>query len=96
MLKLACLTSRIPYPLVSDLRLAGYTVWEVLTASEVLSLCKRHDIDAVVIAPDVEIPDIAQVQMRRITLALKADATFKDVIWELAQLFPAASRTCIQ
>ncbi|MGA2991702.1 MAG: hypothetical protein ABSD88_14600 [Candidatus Korobacteraceae bacterium] len=87
-LSLVCLTSRTPSALASDLRLAGYTVWGALTASEVLSLCERHDIDAVVIAPDVEDADIPQVKKRRITLTLKQGATAKDVIWELAQFFP--------
>lgn len=51
---------------------------------------------AVMITPDAEGADIAQVQMRRITLKVNQDATAKDIIWELAQLFPSVSKPAIQ
>lgn len=67
--------------------MAGYTVYEALAVSEVLYFCEHFNIDAVVIAPDVEDPDIMEAQMRHITLKLKPSATAADVIWELEQLF---------
>ena len=55
--------------------------------SEMLYFCEHHKIDAVVIAPDVEDPDIIEAQMRHTTMKLKPEATVKDVIWELQALF---------
>ncbi len=95
MLSLVYLTNRAPSALASDLMLTGYTVWEALAVSEVLYLCEHHNIDAVVIAPEVEDTDVIEVQMRRMTLTLKPGATAKDVMWELAQLFPSAVRPTI-
>jgi hypothetical protein len=36
--------------------LAGYRVFAALEVSEVLHLCETHDIDVIVIGPDVEDP----------------------------------------
>ena len=96
MLSLVYLTGRAPSELASELTLAGYTVWEALAVSEVLYLCEHHNVDVVVIAPDFEEADVAEVQIRRMTLTLKQSATAKDVVWELARLFPSASRPSIQ
>jgi hypothetical protein len=82
--------------MASDLTLAGYTVWEALAVSEVLYLCEQKNVDVVVIAPDVEDADAVEVQMRRMTLTLKPGAAAKDVMWQLAQLFPSASQPSIQ
>jgi hypothetical protein len=41
-----------------------------------------------VIAPEVEDPDVVQAQLRHITIRLGPTATAKDLIWELSQLFP--------
>lgn len=67
--------------------MAGYEVYEALAVSEVLYLCEHHWIDAVVIAPDVEDPDMIEAQMRHTTMKLKPSAKVKDVIWELQVLF---------
>lgn len=96
MLSLVYLTTRAPSELASELILAGHAVWEALAVSEVLYLCEQHNIDVVVIAPDIEGAAVAEVQMRRMTLTLKLGATAKDVMWELAQLFPSASQPSIQ
>jgi hypothetical protein len=82
--------------MASDLTLAGYTVWEAPAVSEVLYLCEHENVDVVVIGPDVEDADVIEVQMRRITLRLKPGATAKDVMWELAQLFPFAVTASVQ
>lgn len=73
--------------MASDLIMAGYQVYEALAVSEVLYLCEQHWIDAILIAADVEGPDIIEAQMRHTTLKLKLGATVKDVIWELQSLF---------
>lgn len=90
MISVVLLTTRSPYKLASDLTLAGYRVFAALEVSEVLHLCETEDIDAVIISADVEAaPGLAEAQMRRITLRLKPEATVRDVVWELSQLFEA-------
>jgi hypothetical protein len=95
-LSLVYLTTRAPSEMGSDLTLAGYTVWEALAVSEVLYLCEQKNVDVVVIAPEVKDAAVVEVQMRRMTLTLKPGATAKDVMWELAQLFPSASQPSVQ
>ena len=85
---LVILETHAPSKLADDLMLAGYKVFEALAVSEVLFLFETEQIDVVVIGPDVEDP-VPQVQTRITTLRLKPEATSKDVIWELSQLFPA-------
>jgi len=92
-LSLVYLTNRAPSQIATELTLAGHTVWEALAVSEVLYLCEHENVDVVVIGPDVEDADVIEAQMRQITLRLKPGATAKDVMWELAQLFPSAVPT---
>lgn len=82
--------------MATDLTLAGHTVWEALAVSEVLYLCEQQNIDVVVISPNVGDAAIVEVKMRRMTLTLKPGATAKDVMWQLAQLFPSQSPPAIQ
>lgn len=82
------LTTRSPSKLEDDLILARYRVFAALAVSEVLHLCETQNIDVIVIGADVEEPDVVEAQMRHITLRLKPEATAKDVVWELSQLFP--------
>ena len=93
MISVALLCNSAPAPIAESLISAGYQVYEALDVSEVLHLCEHHRIDAVVIAPDVEDPDIIEAQLRHITLKLKAHATAKDVIWELETLFGSHTQT---
>lgn len=85
---LVLLETRAPSKMADDLTLAGYKVFKALAVSEVLFFCEREQIDVIVIAPDVEDPDVVEVQLRHITIRLKPEATSKDLIWELSQLFP--------
>ena len=43
------------------------------------------------IAPDVEDHDFVAMQLRHMTIQLKPEATAKDLIWELSNLFPPRS-----
>jgi hypothetical protein len=81
------LTNRAPAKLIGDLMMAGHRAWECLSVSEALYICEREWIDAVVIAPDVEDRDLVAMQLRHITIQLKPEATAKDLIWELSNLF---------
>lgn len=88
MKSLVYLTTRIPSKLVADLEAAGYYVYEALEVSEVLHLCEHQNITAVVIGADVADADVIEVQMRRITIRLKPEATGSELVWELSNLFP--------
>jgi hypothetical protein len=87
MVSLVYLTASVPSPMAEDLTVAGFIVYEALEVSEVLHLCEHRQIDAVVIAPEVEDKELIEVQLRRITLKLKPHAAAQDVIWELSNLF---------
>jgi hypothetical protein len=87
------LTNRAPAPLIGDLMMAGHRAWECLSVSEALYICEREWVDAVVIAAEVEDPDVVQAQLRHITIRLEPTATTKDLIWELSQLFPDSTAT---
>jgi hypothetical protein len=82
------LTTQAPDPLAAELMLAGFKVTEALWADEVLQLLETEHIDVVVITHDVEDPELPEVQARLTTLRLQPNATAKDLIWELSQLFP--------
>ena len=82
------LTTRAPSKVAADLETAGYKVFEALDVSEVLHLCEHNNIDVIVIGADIDDPDLIEVQLREITIKLKAEATGKDLVWELSNLFP--------
>lgn len=88
MRSLVHLTTRVPSRLASDLEWAGYQVFEALEVAEVLHLCEHQHIDAVVIGADVRDEDLIELQTREMTIQLKSEATIKDLIWELTNLFP--------
>ena len=87
------LTNRAPSKLADDLMLAGHRAWECLSVSEALYICEREWVDAVVIAPEVEDRDFIAMQLRHTTIQLKPEATAKDLIWELSNLFHKTSGT---
>lgn len=64
---------------------------EALAISEVLHLCESEKIDIVVIAADVDDYRAGVIAEHRITLRLKPEATAKEVIAELWQMFPDRS-----
>ena len=85
---LVYLAARSNSRLTADLARAGYRVFEAHAVSEALYLCEIRNVDAIVIAADVDEPDVVEAQLRRITIRLNPDATVKDLVWELSQLFP--------
>ena len=80
------LTSRSNSKLAEELTLAGHRVFEVLTVSEALYHCERERVDAIVIAPDIDDPELAEAQLHHTTIRMKGSA--QDLIWELSRLFP--------
>lgn len=82
------LTNRAPAKLTDALILAGHRAWECLSVSEVLYICEQQWIDAVVISAEVEDADVVEAHLRHFTIRLQPEATAKDLIWELSNLFP--------
>jgi hypothetical protein len=91
MRQIVYLTATAPTELAESLTLAGYTVWEALSVSETLYLCEHNPIDLVISAPNLEDPDLVEVQLHRATMKLKHNATTADVVWELSNLFQDGS-----
>ena len=88
MISVVFLAARAPFTLADSLERAGFRVFEALAVSEVLHLCEQEHIDIVVIAADVESPGVHDIHDKHTTLRLKPEATAKELISELWQLFP--------
>lgn len=91
---LVYLTNRSNSKLADQLTLAGHRVREVLAVSEALYFCDTENVDVIVIGAEVEDPDLVEAQLRRVTIRLKPEATVKELIWELSNLFP--DKTTVQ
>jgi hypothetical protein len=85
-------TNRAPSRLAQEVSLAGHKVFEAFAVSEALYVCERERVDVIVIASDIEDPDLAEAQLHHITIKLKPEATTKDILWELSTLFPVGPR----
>lgn len=83
-------TTVLPSKLWDNLSAAGFRVFEAIEISEVMYLCEHERIDALLIGPDIEEPEVVEVQLRCVAIKLKAESTAKDVLWELSNLFPDA------
>jgi hypothetical protein len=81
------LTITAPARLTDELTAAGHRVWEALAVSEVLALCEEHDIDAVIISPEIQDRKGKAANPGRISVLLESGATAANVIWELELLF---------
>lgn len=88
MLSLIYLANRAPTEIATELGTAGYRVWEALSVSEVLHLCEHEQVDVIVIAPDMQSDAIIPLRLKQIAISLEPQATAKDLIWQLEQLFP--------
>jgi hypothetical protein len=91
MASIVYLSASAPPKLASELSLAGVTVWEASNLSEVLYLCDHKQIDVVVIAADVEEPQVVEVQVQRTTIRLTPSATAIDVLGELVHRLPSGN-----
>jgi len=91
MVSVVYLSAITPSKLASELSLAGVTVWEAISLTEVLYLCDHKQIDVVIIAADVEEPRLVESQVRRTTIRLTPSATAGDVLGELVHLLPTGS-----
>ena len=86
MASIVYLTTLSPSSLGPQLERAGHRVWEALSVTEVLYLLENNDIDVIVIGPDVEDPEMAQIQIRRACIKLESHFKIADLMWDLACL----------
>lgn len=68
------LTAKAPSKLADELIAAGYRVWEALEVSEALYLCEREHVDAVVIDPEIEQPDLVELQFHVINVQAEGES----------------------
>ena len=87
MISLVLMTDRVPSDLANQLMLAGYQVYEALATSEALYVCDQHDITAVLLAPGVQPRGLDEIKTHCITFTLCPDATVRDVLCELSNLW---------
>ena len=86
MASIVYLTTLSPSTLGPQLEQAGHRVWEALSVSEVLYLLENNDIDVIVIGPDVEDPEMAEIHLKRACIKLQPGFKISDLIWELSAL----------
>jgi len=96
MASLVYLTTLSPSQLGAQIEQAGHRVWEALRVSEVLYLLEHENIDVVVIAPDVDDPEMAELHLRRTCIKLQEGFKVSDLIWELSCLGGGATTTTVQ
>jgi hypothetical protein len=78
-------TSKSPHPLTDGLSLQGHEVYEAVAISEVYALADQHPRAQIIITADIDPERAKAVQHHYPTLHLKADATVRDIVWELSQ-----------
>ena len=93
---LILLTTHAPNPLADELILAGYEVFEALAISEVLHLAEYHDVSAIIITAEYiaaeyyDLFALNEISQHKFIIKLGPNATSKEVIWELSNLFGRA------
>jgi hypothetical protein len=90
---LVYLTTRAPSRLAQQVILAGHQVFEAADVSEAIYLCEHRRVDVIVIASDID-DEMVEAQLHHLTIRLKPEASAKELIWELSNLFP--DKTMIQ
>ncbi len=80
------LITRAPHTLTDALSQQGYTVYEALAVSDVYALADQHPLATIIITADVDPERTKAVQHHYPTLHLKADATVRDIVWEISNL----------
>src|SRR5258708_5086471 len=79
-------TDRAPYPLTEELMHQGHQVFEAMANSEVFDFADQHTASPIIITADVQPERAKAIQHHYQTLHLKANATVRDIIWEVSNL----------
>jgi hypothetical protein len=80
-----------PSSFAEELERKGYTVWEVLSLSEVLDICSSEDFQTVVIVAGIDREKAREAANRFPTIQLQAATTVDELYWELVNLLPGTS-----
>jgi hypothetical protein len=78
-------TTRPPDTLSDELSHQGHTVYEALAVSDVYALADQHPQAQIIITADVDPERAKAIQHHYPTMHLKADATVREIVWELSQ-----------
>jgi hypothetical protein len=78
-------TTTGPCSLAEQLSHQGHQVFEAIAISEVYALADQHPRAQIIITADIDPERAKAVQHHYPTLHLKADATVRDIVWELSQ-----------
>ena len=76
-------TTRAPDTLTDELSHQGYTIYEALAVSDVYALADQHPQAQIIITADIDPERAKAIQHHYPTMHLKANATVKDILWEL-------------
>lgn len=79
-----CTTARDP--LTDELQHQGHQVFEALAISEVFALADQHPSATIIITADVHPERVKAIQHHYPTIHLKANATVRDIMWEVSNL----------
>jgi hypothetical protein len=79
-------TTTAPDPLTEELMHHGHQVFEAMAISEVFALADQHPAATIIITADVHPERAKAIQHHYQTLHLKANATVRDIIWEVSNL----------
>jgi hypothetical protein len=80
--------TQAPNPLAAELSHQGHTVYEAIAISEVYALADQHPTASIIITADVDPERAKAIQHHYPTLHLKANATVRDIMWELSHEKP--------
>jgi hypothetical protein len=78
-------TTVAPHPLTEGLMHQGHTIHEAIAISDVYALADQYPTAQVIITADIDPERAKAIQHHYPTLHLKADATVRDIMWELTQ-----------
>jgi hypothetical protein len=79
-------TTIAPDPLAEELSRQGHTVYEALAVSEVYALADQHPKAQIILTADIDPERAKAIQHHYPTLHLKADASARDIVWEILNL----------
>jgi hypothetical protein len=78
--------TQAPNPLTDELSHQGHKVYEAVAISEVYALADQHPLARIIMTADIDPERAKAIQHHYLTLHLKADATVRDIVWELSNL----------
>jgi len=94
MLSLVFLKTCAPSALTSELISAGYHVMEAASIPEVVWLCTQFHGQVVLVDPQFEDPELADLGEKYVTLKLDPNTTVQQLLWEIALRTPIQAAAC--